>query len=73
MNTLSTKARYGLGLLLSISTLLFCAVSSATSRVAGGNAAVTLLAFVAMAVMCFCAEQFDGGIPRFYEDLHRRN
>jgi len=73
MSKPSTKSYYGLGLLLSISTLIACAVSSAINRSAGGNAVVTLLAFVAMAIMCFCAEQFDGGIPRFYEDLHRRN
>jgi len=71
MNTVSTNSRYGLGLVLSIIVLIACAIYSGTQNATAGSAGAMLLAFLAMACMCCCAERFDGGIPRFYEDLHR--
>ncbi len=32
-----------------------------------------LLSMLLMPAMCYLAERFDGGIPAFYEDIHRPN
>ncbi|MBS1991950.1 MAG: hypothetical protein JSS83_15615 [Cyanobacteria bacterium SZAS LIN-3] len=58
------------GLLLFLSILGFAA-SVAEDVLTSHHVAALSAAVLCLVAMCGLAERFDGGMPRFYEDLHR--
>lgn len=66
-----TKRTSGIYLALTLLGMLACAAADSWAPLHKGL--FFSIAMVLMLPMCCLAERFDGGIPRFYEDIHRRS
>jgi hypothetical protein len=66
-----TKRTSGIFLALTLLAILACA--AADSLAPQHKELFFSIALLLMLPMCCLAERFDGGIPRFYEDIHRRS
>lgn len=59
------------GILLALTLLGIAVAAGAESLVPQHHVLLFSIGMVLMLPMCLLAERFDGGIPRFYEDIHR--
>jgi hypothetical protein len=59
------------GILLALTLLGITVAAGAECLSPQHHVLLFSIAMVLMLPMCCLAEHFDGGIPRFYEDIHR--
>lgn len=58
------------GILLTLTLLAIFACAAADSIVPQHKGFFFVVAMILMVPMCYLCELLDGGIPRFYEDIH---
>jgi hypothetical protein len=61
------------GVLLTLTLLAIFACAAADTLLPQHKGLFFVVAMILMVPMCYLCEKFDGGIPAFYEDLHRRD